>query len=171
MERLESSDLGRVVISAFILVLLICLIAFTGPDSAPKRTLLRPATPLLLATGLGQGWGVFAPDPRPYQLKLEVEVHNSDGSMDRWRLPFAGPLHANRDYRWRKWMEMNFQNQEGFTQATAVYAARQSAKAGRSPKRVVLIHRYAQLRDIGDDRPLDWKTVKTEFGFEHVKWR
>jgi len=64
MERLESSDTGRVVLSALILVLLISLVAYAIPDSAPKRALLRPGLPLLSATGLGQGWGMFAPEPR-----------------------------------------------------------------------------------------------------------
>ena len=47
MERLENTDLGRVALSAFIVVVLISLIAFAAPDSAPQRTVLRPASPFI----------------------------------------------------------------------------------------------------------------------------
>ena len=170
MERLESSDLGRACISAFLVVVLISLVAYAAPDSAPQRTLLRPATPLLVATGLGQGWGVFAPNPRRELIDVVAEVHNAGGRVDRWRFPLAGPFAANRDYRWRKLMEWNFMD-PAIIKLTALYAERQSHDAGRRPQRVVVLRRIARLGPPGDDRPPVWKTQRAELALSPETFR
>lgn len=166
MARLESSDLGRVVLSALIVVILVSLIAFAAPDSAPQRTVLRSATPLLAATGLGQGWGMFAPDPRHELLRLTADVHNADGSVYHFTLPFEGPFLAGSDYRWRKWLEWGFLDEAPIVEGTAIYAAHRSAAAGHKPVSVTVVRSLARLRPAGDDRPLAWHTERTQVRFK-----
>jgi hypothetical protein len=165
MARLESSDLGRVVLSAFIVVVLISLIAFAAPDSAPQRTVLRSATPLLAATGLGQGWGMFAPDPRHELLRMEADVHNADGSVYHFELPFEGPFAAASDYRWRKWLEWAFLDEAPIIQSTALYAAHRSAAAGHKPVSVTVVRSLARLHPPGEDGPLEWHTSRAVVRF------
>jgi hypothetical protein len=166
MLRLESSDLGRVVLSTVIVVILVSLIAFAAPDSAPQRTVLRPATPLLVATGLGQGWGMFAPDPRHELLRMTADVHNADGSTYHFKLPFEGPFAAASDYRWRKWLEWAFLDEKPIIEGTAIYAAHRSAAAGHKPVSVTVTRSLARLRPPGQDGPLKWHTSRAEVHFK-----
>ena len=64
-ERLESSAVGRAVISAFAVVTVVALALWNLPDSEIKRKALTVVRPYVTALGLEQNWGVFAPDPAP----------------------------------------------------------------------------------------------------------
>jgi hypothetical protein len=164
MERLESSDLGRVVLSALIVVVLISVVAYAAPDSAPKRALLRPGLPLLAATGLGQGWGMFAPEPRQQDLEVTVRVREADGRLTTWTMPERGPLiGASSDYRWRKWLEFHFLGQEDIVQATVDYVVRQQRRAGLDPVRVTVLRRIANLPPVGSHAPLRWRTLRSQY--------
>jgi hypothetical protein len=164
MERLESSDLGRTVLGAFIIVLLISLVAYATPDSAPKRALLRPGLPLLSATGLGQGWGMFAPEPRQQQIDLRLSVRDADGRLSTWRIPARGALlGASSDYRWRKWLEWQFMPGADAVSPTVDYVVRRQRAAGRHPVRVTVVRRLAQLPPPGDDAPPRWRTIRSTF--------
>src|SRR5690349_17596288 len=97
MRRLEDSETGRLVISAFVLVVVVCLVANAIPDTVAS---------LFGVTGLDQGWGLFAPNPRRQQIDISARVEFADGSSAVWRIPRGGPvIAASEDYRWRKWME------------------------------------------------------------------
>jgi hypothetical protein len=164
MERVESSDIGRAVLSAFIVVLLISLVAYATPDSAPKRAVLRPGLPLLAATGLGQGWGMFAPEPRLQQIDMELRIRDADRRVTRWRIPTAGPLiGASYDYRWRKWLEWHFMPADQILQSTVDYVVRKQREAGRNPVSVTVLRRLAPLSPPGKDAPLRWRTFRNEF--------
>jgi hypothetical protein len=164
MQRLESSDLGRVVLSAVIVVLLICLVAYAIPDSAPKRALLRPALPLLAATGLGQGWGMFAPEPRREEIDVAVQVREADGRVVTWRMPSRSALFgADSDYRWRKWLEWHFLPGVDAAPATAAYVVDQQRAAGLHPVRVTVIRRLARLAPPGRHAPLRWQVARSSY--------
>jgi hypothetical protein len=70
MRRLEESETGRLVISAFVLVVVVCLVANALPDTVVTRPLGRPVASLFGVTGLDQGWGLFAPAGRPVTQAL-----------------------------------------------------------------------------------------------------
>jgi hypothetical protein len=164
MERLESSDTGRVVLSAVIVVLLVSLVAYATPDSAPKRAVLRAGMPLLSATGLGQGWGMFAPEPRREQIQMTVQVREADGRLVNWDMPSRGDLFgASSDYRWRKWLEWGFMPDVDVPAATAAYAVAQQQAAGLHPVRVTVIRRLAPLGPPGSDAPVRWRVARTSY--------
>jgi hypothetical protein len=164
MERMESTDIGRTVLSAFIVVLLVSLVAYATPDSAPKRAILRPGLPLLAATGLGQGWGMFAPEPRLQKIDMELRIRDADGRVTRWKIPTKGPvIGASSDYRWRKWLEWHFMPQDSILEATVDYVVRRQRERGRHPVSVTALRRLAPLPPPGSDAPLRWQTFRNDF--------
>jgi hypothetical protein len=73
-------EAGRLAIGAFVLAVVVCLVANALPDTPVTRPLGRPVASLFRVTGLGQGWGVFAPNPRRLQIDLSARVEFADGS-------------------------------------------------------------------------------------------
>ena len=139
MERLEASENGRVLISAFVIVILVCSIVTTLPLFGLERTLHRPATPLLRLTALEQDWGVFAPNPRNMQLRLRVILRYSDGTRWTWTAPRNDPFVGSvRDYRWRKWEErLVFKPTRSALASTARHAASSAPRPGAVEATVV----------------------------------
>jgi hypothetical protein len=152
-ERLESSRIGRVLISALVLVTLLAVAVENLPDSVPRRSLMTVGGPYVTATGLDQNWGVFAPDSRRSVIFLVAKVRYANGSTVAWRLPEAGPVFgAYRDYRWRKWAE-NLMTIEGdgamIRRPAAAFVAREMSTSGQRPVRVTLGTRFYELRPPG----------------------
>jgi hypothetical protein len=140
-ERLEASRGGQLVLSAFVVVVLACIVVANLPESHVRREGLRAAGPLLRASGLDQDWRIFAPDPRRASIALEARITYADGSTVRWRPPAGGPLvGAYWDYRWRKWMEHVLFDARAaeLWPDVAAFAARQVARPGRRPAHVTL---------------------------------
>jgi hypothetical protein len=143
-ERLEATDLGRVVISALIVV----VITANLPASWLQSKLTKVATPAINGTGLVQVWGVFAPDPRRESVDLEARVRMTDGSVQVWHDPAASKLFGDYSvYRWRKYMEwavadayMNI-----LWRPTTIWLARRAVQEGRHPVSVTLIRRWSRL--------------------------
>ena len=105
-ERIERSSTGRLVISAAIVLFVLCEIGTGIPSSAIKNKEGETATRVVRMMGLEQNWGVFSPDPRSSSLGLYATVEFADGTTERWDLPDGGPVIENlRFYRWRKWLE------------------------------------------------------------------
>lgn len=105
-ERVERSSLGRLIISAGIVLFLLCEIATGIPTSAIKAKAGPTATRVVRVMGLEQNWGVFSPDPRSASIDMYAIVRFEDGSSARWDIPDGGPIVENlRYYRWRKWLE------------------------------------------------------------------
>ena len=105
-ERFERSSLGQLVISAGIVLFLLCEIGTNLPASSVQREVSETANWVVRAMGVEQEWGVFAPDPRPSTLGLEADVTYEDGTTEVWHLPQGNDLVENlRFYRWRKWLE------------------------------------------------------------------
>jgi hypothetical protein len=140
-ERLESTDLGRALISAFILITLVVVIAANLPPSELKAQLTRISNPYIEAVGIKQVWGVFAPDPRRRVLFLEARIRFDDGSTAIWRPPRGAPFpNSYRDVRWRKWVEPVHRIQTLWP-LMARWLAREYATAGKRPVEVSLVRR------------------------------
>jgi hypothetical protein len=151
-ERLESSDFGRGLINAFIVITLLAIVAVNLPNSAIRRDALRPGQPYLDALGLDQSWALFAPDPRRSVIDLQAMITFDDGSTAIWRFPHDGPLIGGyRDYRWRKWAEntINDRNANLLWRPAALWAAARVNRGGRREMSVTLIRRYYNLNPPG----------------------
>ena len=138
-EALEESDLGRIVISALVIVALVAVIAANLPDSHLKRRLTDVADPAIDATGLVQVWGVFAPDPRRTIVAMEGRVRFADGSTETWREPTGSPfVDAYSLAHWRKYVEFTIRDDYAgvLWEPTAAWIAKESARGGRSPVEV-----------------------------------
>ena len=163
-ERLESSDLGRSLISAFLLLTLLVIFTANLPrlyDSELERQLTRVSRPYLRVTGLDQSWSVFAPEPVKHNHEFLAHVTFADGSRATWRIPeydrFIGALRAGR---WSKWMEVIRNDAYGAVvfKSTALYVARSLAKDGRRPVKVTFTRREQALPPFGTDQRQPWRS-------------
>ena len=163
-ERLESTVLGRVAISAFVLATLISLVLWNLPESNLKHTALTVVRPYVTALGIDQNWGVFAPDPRRQSLELVARVNYADGTEEVLELPrgddFVG---AYWDYRWLKWMEWATSDaHQDLWDPAARWFARMAAERGRTPTRVTLVRRW---RDLLPPGPGPERSERHEFAY------
>src|SRR5580765_7701726 len=105
-ERFESTTLGRVVISVFILAVFVALLTANLPVSRLQNLLTRADHHFVFALGFDQSWGVFAPDPRQQTIDVTAHVTFDDGSRATWHVPRRDPVVGEyTDYRWLKWAE------------------------------------------------------------------
>jgi hypothetical protein len=140
-ERLEATRLGRLAISAFLVVTLVAVVTTNLPESNLRRQVQRASEPYLHATGLDQAWALFGPEPRRSSIGLRASVTYADGSGDTWRPPAGGDLvDGYWDYHWQKWLEwvMDVRHRELWRPA-AEFVAREHARSGRRPVRVALV--------------------------------
>jgi hypothetical protein len=90
-------------VTAYAAVITAWAVPGTSPGLARLRRLVEPA---LLATGLWQGWDMFAPEPLALNAHLEAEVTRADGSKTVWtfpRLDRMGLAGKFTQERFRKW--------------------------------------------------------------------
>lgn len=144
-QRFEESRVGEVVISGLVAVILFVCVVWNLPDAEMKRKLTPMITPFVLATGLDQGWQMFAPDP-PHRLDvLLVHVTMSDGAERIWTFrPGDKVVGSFRWYHWQKMREAavwQHESQQGF----AHYIARQLAGPAEQPVRVRMVLRQQPL--------------------------
>jgi hypothetical protein len=155
----SGDEARRIVVGAFVLVVLISLFANALPDTRVTRPLGRPVASLFGVTGLDQGWGLFAPNPRRQQIGLSGRVEFSDGSATVWRVP--------RDYRWRKWLEHVVAAPDaGLSRRTGRYLARTLASHSRRPVRVIVTRRWAAMPAFGSTTRPPWSTRQTVVALE-----
>jgi hypothetical protein len=142
-EKLESSSVGRVLISAFVAVTVSALVVWNLPDSKLKREGMRLARPYLTATGLDQNWSVFAPNPVRDSFFLSARVTYADGTRGAWTPPGgSAAIGTYWDFRWGKWAEWTLlQSNSDLCPGTATYIANREADAGREPVQVDLVAR------------------------------
>lgn len=154
-ERLESSVLGRVLLSIVILAVLTGVVVWNLPESDLAQRSQYRLKPLVNAAGLDQTWAVFAPDPPRQEYELEARVAYADGTERTWRVPTGNAvLGAYRDYRWLKWAEwVTGGSDVRIWQPAAAWIAREEQRAGRRPVSVTLIRQVTEL-PIGQGRPL-----------------
>jgi hypothetical protein len=153
-ERIESSDLGRTVISAFIVVALVAIVAENLPASKLQRELAEVSRPLVRALNLSQVWGVFAPDPRRRSVSFSARITLDDGTILTWRPPDGLPFpHSYRDVHWRRWADAISRDdlQPVISEPTAEWLARQYATGERSPTRVEIVVGSRDLHPPGEE--------------------
>ena len=150
-QRLEATDLGRALISAFVLVTLIVIFASNLPrlyDSELKRQLSRIGTPYLGATGIDQSWSVFAPEPVKQNSVFTAVITFDDGSTARWHEPqydrFVGSF---LEGRWSKWLEVirNTNYENDVWKPAAAWLARKYDTRGRRPVEVRFIRAWQDI--------------------------
>ena len=133
--------MGRTLISALLVVTLASIVFANLPQSRLRRDVLNVDGAYLNATGLDQGWTLFAPNPRRQSIALFARVQFANGSTQTWRTPRGDPLAGNYwDSHWQKWVvfEVNGGHADLWKPA-AEFIARDLAQPGRRPVRVTLI--------------------------------
>jgi hypothetical protein len=157
-ERLESTDLGRVLISALLLLTLVAILALNLPwqyDTALKRQLRRVAWPYSKATGVQQSWSVFAPIPRPASLAFTARIRYADGSHTDWHPPirdrYIGEFSSEH---WVKWVEAAVRegNDMIVTRPAAIWLARKYAQGRHRPVEVTFIRIWRDTPPLGSKR-------------------
>lgn len=145
--RIESSGVGRVAISAFVIITLIAIVAINLPQSTLRVDLLKPGQPYLNALGLDQNWALFAPDPRRTAIGLRAVVRYDDGTSATWTIPNDDPVIGTyRDYRWRKWMEnLIMDSNRSLWRPAALWAAREETRSDAGEFDVTLVRLEANL--------------------------
>jgi hypothetical protein len=162
-ERFEASELGRILISAFIVVTLVVIVAANLPASELKAQLTRISNPYIELVGIKQVWGVFAPDPRRRVLFLEAKIRYDDGTTGVWKPPRGAPFpNSYRDVRWRKWVEPVHLTQALWPLMTR-WIAREHATSGKRPVEVELIRRSYWMNAPGPGPDSRERTVETLF--------
>jgi hypothetical protein len=105
-QRFEASAAGRAVISGVVLVIVLIGAVWNLPDSPIKRMLSPVAKPVAVATGLDQGWAMYAPNPSRRVDTVEVQVAMADGENRIWTMqPGARGI---SEFGWDRWMVMRY---------------------------------------------------------------
>ena len=104
---LQWSQIREGAISALIAAVLLIGVVSNMPDSAIKQALVPTMTPIAVAAGLDQFWGMYAPDPPSRLENLEVDVTMADGGDRVWTLPtnYDRIVGVAVSHRWRKLKE------------------------------------------------------------------
>jgi len=163
---IESSRLGRALISAGVSCTVLAMVVLNMPDSRLKSYLMKPVAPYVQVVGLGQDWGVFAP-PRSISLQVESHIEYADGTTTVVRLPRRPGIQAYADYRWRKFEErLRLDVNRRLWAPYARFLVDRARAAGRTPVRVSLVRRWAESRPPGPGPERDsWR----EFTFYTVR--
>jgi hypothetical protein len=132
---------GRAVLSVFLVLTLASVISSVMPESTLQNDLNGVALPYLVATGLDQRWGVFAPNPRQNTAFVSARVEQADGTVTVYLTPGGKGLSEYWDYRWLKYGERMWTLRTA-SDERATYArwiVDQDRAAGGHPVRVVLL--------------------------------
>ncbi|PVZ13273.1 hypothetical protein [Actinomycetospora cinnamomea] len=131
----------RLGITALILLTLVGMLASTAPRGVIKDGLLDLTRPYLLATGLDQAWGVFAPSPPRVTNEVVARVERADGTVGVYPLHGGNGLTEYWDYRWRKYGEQMWKKRSAEREraAFAGWVADRDRAAGHRPVRVTLV--------------------------------
>jgi hypothetical protein len=128
-------------VSALIVLTLLGMLASAAPRSEIKNGLVDLTRPYLLATGLDQAWGVFAPSPPRTTNDVVARVDRADGTVGVYPLDGSAGVAEYWDYRWRKLGEQLWKKRTAERERIAFsrYVADQDRTAGHEPVRVTLV--------------------------------
>ncbi|WP_166659772.1 hypothetical protein [Actinomycetospora succinea] len=131
----------RLAISAFVVLTLLGMVAATAPPSAIKNGLVDLTRPYLLATGLDQSWGVFAPSPPRTTNDVVARVDRADGTVGVYPMQGGNGVTEYWDYRWRKYGEQLWKKKTAERErvAFAGWIADEDRAGGHQPVRVTLL--------------------------------
>jgi hypothetical protein len=142
--KIESSAVGRAVISLLVIGIVLLVLVVNFPDSEIKSTLMdKGAAAVLRATGLDQNWGVFS-DVRRLSVYVEGHVDYADGTNSVIEMPHGPGISALADYRWHKYSEqLRLDDDSRLWKPYATLLAARARAEGRKPVRVTLVRRFA----------------------------
>lgn len=137
----------RLLLSIFLVVTLAGVLSCVMPDSQLKNGLLTVTRPYLMVTGLDQHWGMFAPNPRPSAEFVVARTDNADGTFDLYPLANAAGFSEYWNYRWLKYGEQMWSQQDNVRDRTAfaLWVVQQQRQQGRHPVKVTLIRQTTPL--------------------------
>ncbi len=146
---------GRLLVSALLVLLSVCIVGWNLPGQSEVRSDIRAKIrPVVYTLGIDQGWGVFAPNPSKTSVIVEAEVAFSDGTTERFEFPDGDPfIGAYREFRWRK-LERRFRTDSSWTSLrspTAEWIARQFVSSERAVTSVTLVRYLARTPRAGSD--------------------
>jgi hypothetical protein len=159
-ERVERTSVGQGLISGLIVAALLTGVVWNLPDSMIRQQAMTIALPIGNVTGLGQEWGVFAPNPPRQGDYLSVVVTLADGREATWMLPTGDPVvgHYSTE-RWHKLREFLMKT-PSLRPTFARWVARDVAGPAARPVRVRIIVRTVSLPPPGSAVPAR-TTVRT----------
>jgi hypothetical protein len=144
-EGAERTLTGQGVISGLIVAAVLTGIICNLPASEIKRQGMAVAAPIGAATGLGQTWDVFAPNPPRQDAHLHVVVSFADGRQTVWNFPHGDPLVGHyATERWRKVQEYLLST-PSLRPSFARWVARQVAGPEGGAVRVMIVERTVPL--------------------------
>lgn len=156
-EAVRRQAVKHAAVSVLLVLMLFCVAVQLLPGSTAQRDTVKFLRPLLSGAGLDQGWGVFAPDPRPQTISMRARVTYQDGRTEWWDLPEGDSVIGGYwDFRWRKYLEfiVNDQYRRQLFRPLAVWIARKHHQGGRRPAKVVFVARWHDLYTPAGDGPL-----------------
>lgn len=144
--RFENTRRGRAVITVGLIITLAAILIAVLPTSQIKDRLLPVARPYLFALGVGEDWGVFAPNPRTQVIYAGGVIKYSDRSESVWNFPIRPGIMAYSDYRWQKYEEhVRLDSFKGLWQPFATYVVTHGATPGKTPVQISLARRWAEI--------------------------
>lgn len=153
--RLEATWWGQAALSAVIVFAVGTMVVWNlPPGSQLKADATRLVSPVVIAVGLDQSWGVFAPDPPTASSELRATIAYSNGTAVTWRPPTSAEpvLAPYRIYHWQKLAEFSRAPQyAGLWRPLAVWLAQTHRSAGL-PTQVTLIRHACQLPPPGNKK-------------------
>lgn len=168
-KRFERSLLGEALISGLVVVVILIGVVWNLPDSHIKRTMTSTLRPIAAATGLQQGWQMYAPEPISALETVEVRVTMADGTDRLWTWRRGDRLVG--PFTWYHWQKLKEQTvREPNTRAgIAHWVVRELTTPAERPVRVQMILRNEVLPPPGQDGP---KTARAETLYdEHLSGR
>lgn len=141
-EPVEGTRQGRFALSVLIVATVLAVLASTMPASELRDGLVTVVRPYMLATGLDQTWGVFAPDPPRVWTSVFARVDRADGTSATYELPDDAGLGAYWTYRWRKYADqMRLPTSQRERAAFASWSVDRDREVGGRPSRITLLRR------------------------------
>jgi hypothetical protein len=148
--RFENSKAGRIILNTGLVVTLAAVLIAVLPASVLKDRLLPVAQPYLNVLGMGEDWGVFAPDPRTQVVYGGAIIRYTDGSESVWNFPVRPGVMAYSDYRWQKFEEhVRLDAFKGLWKPFADYLAADEATPGKTPVQIGLVRKWADIHPPG----------------------
>ncbi len=167
-ERLEASTGGRWLLRAFLALTVTALVVFNFPSSGIRSAALPLVERYINATGLTQGWNVFAPDPPGFTSEVVARIDYLDGTSFRWQAPRGGDVVGEyRTYHWAVVTgRLSGEGWRSLREPFARWLARTHSEGGRRPVRVELISRVRPNLPPGTDAPPPPWTESTVFSLD-----
>ena len=158
-------------VSGFIILHVILITVWSLPNTNHPGGLARFAMrlreelrssiePIMLSTGLWQGWDMFAPNPLSSNFDVDAEIRFQDGSQKIWVFPKMERLGFMERYqkeRYRKWREqVRIDDNAVIWRDTARWIAQQFRNPKNPPVYVSLSRHWTPILEpvSGDYQPL-----------------